>query len=236
MKIIKVGSSEEFNQVGASLLLAEMFKNDLRVNLAITAGNSPKGVYQELINKVKEKDYLKHVHYYNFDEIPYKVTQREGITISDLRELYFNPAKIAAEQIHKMDMTNFKEQDAKIAAAGGLDAILMGIGADGHFCGNLPGTTKFGDWTTEVICDEPMKNLLSRMYEDKADTPDSYITMGPRSVMAAKHLIMIANGESKAEIIKKFVEGPVTEEVPSTILTMHPNLTLLVDAEAGKYI
>ena len=66
--------------------------------------------------------------------------------------------------------------------------------------------------------------------------PDFYVTMGPKSIMQIKKLVMIANGTAKAEIVKKLVEGIVTEEVPSTLLTTHPDFTLIVDAEAASLL
>ncbi|WP_265459777.1 glucosamine-6-phosphate deaminase [Enterococcus sp. HY326] len=236
MRILKTKNLAEFNQLGANLLLTEMLKSHYRVNLAITAGRTPKGIYDVLIEQVKDKTYLDNVFYYNFDEIPYQQSDREGITISDLRSMYLRPANVAEKNIQKMDMTNFNTQDERILQAGGLDAILLGVGADGHYCGNLPGTTKFEDLTTEVVCDEKMKQRISRLFETKEEVPDSYITMGPRSIMAAHHLILSACGTEKAEIIKAFVEGPVTIDLPVTLLKTHPNLTLLVDDEAGSLI
>jgi 6-phosphogluconolactonase/glucosamine-6-phosphate isomerase/deaminase len=236
MRIIKTTSMEEFNQVGVELLLTEMLKTDDRVNLAITAGTTPIGIYEQLVPRVKERAYLTNVHYYNFDEIPHKLSDDEGITMTDLRTLYFNPAQIAEEKIHKLDEKNYSTQDERIKVAGGLDAILLGIGADGHYCGNLPGTTKFSDLTTEVACDEKMKQRIGRLFNDENDVPESYVTMGPRSIMNAKHLILAACGAHKAEIIRTFLEGGVDEKIPASILKMHPNLTLLVDEEAGKWV
>ncbi|MBO0438787.1 glucosamine-6-phosphate deaminase [Candidatus Enterococcus ikei] len=236
MKVIVVKDYDELSKVAAQMLIGEMFQRHERVNLAITAGTTPIGMYEKLVDEVKGKSYFDNVHYYNFDEIPYKSGCREGVTIGDLRELYFTPAEISEERIHILDGENYEEQDKRVAEAGGLDAILLGIGADGHYCGNLPGTTKFTDFTTKVVCDEAMKERIAPHFENRAETPDFYVTMGPRSVMNARHLILFASGKKKAKIMKAFVEGAITDEIPASILKLHPHLTVILDEEAAQFL
>lgn len=234
MRIIITKDYQEMAKVAKQHLLGVMFAKADRVNLAITGGKTPIEVYCQLIPEVKGKAYLDHVHYYNFDEIPYKKSNREGITISDLRELYLDPANIPAENIHVLDENNYEGQDERIRQAGGLDAVLMGIGTDGHFCGNLPGTTTINDYTARVDCNEDMKKELAGMYDDPADIPDYYVTMGPKSIMAAKQLILIANGEGKADIIKTLIEEDISSDIPASILKLHPNLTVILDQAAAS--
>ena len=177
------------------------------------------------------------LHFYNFDEIPYRKEDREGVTISGLREAFFTPAGIPEERIHKLDQFNYQTQDERIEKDGGLDMVILGVGADGHFCGNLPQTTKFGDLTTRVECDRRLKDRILPEFNDvEEDVPDYYITMGPRSIMRARHIIMIASGVKKAEIIKTLMEGIVDENKPATILTLHPHFTLIMDEEAASLL
>ena len=192
-----------------------------------------------MIPLVKDKAYFDNVHYYNFDEIPFKGEQGYGVTMQNLNKLYFDPANIKRERIHVLDWTNYETQDQRIAADGGLDFVLLGVGADGHFCGNLPGTTKFGDLTSHVAEDatpDMVEVLLNEVGGVAEKRPDFYVTMGPKSIMQIKKLVMIANGPAKAEVVKKLVEGIVTEAVPATLLTTHPDFTLIVDAEAASLL
>lgn len=236
MKVIIVKDYEELSKVAAQHLMGEMVQRHERVNLAITAGSTPIGMYKYLAPEVKGKTYFDNVHYYNFDEIPYASGKQEGITISDLRRLYFEPAGILEEKIHVLDEHNYEEQDKRIFADGGLDAILLGIGADGHYCGNLPGTTTFTDFTTKVICDEAMKQRISGHFADEKEIPDFYVTMGPRSVMNARHLILFASGEAKAAIMKTMIEDPINQDIPASILKMHPHLTIILDEAAATLL
>lgn len=238
MKLIVTKDVQEMNEVAAQHLLGAMH-TQYRTNIAITAGSTPKGVYELMIPLVKDKEYFDNVHYYNFDEIPFKGETGYGVTMQNLNKLYFDPANIKREKIHVLDWTNYETQDQRIAADGGLDFVLLGVGADGHFCGNLPGTTKFGDLTSRVPEDatpDMVQVLLNEVGGVEEKRPDFYVTMGPKSIMQIKKLVMIANGTAKAEIVKKLVEGIVTEEVPSTLLTTHPDFTLIVDAEAASLL
>lgn len=238
MRVIRTASLQEMNEVGAQYLLGAMHTQH-RTNIAITAGSTPKGVYDVMIPLVKDKDYFDNVHYYNFDEIPFKGEDGYGVTMINLNKLYFDPANINREKIHVLDWTNYETQDERIAEDGGLDFVLLGVGADGHFCGNLPGTTKFGDLTSRVDEDatpDMVDVLLSEVGGVEEKRPDFYVTMGPKSIMQIKKLVMIANGKAKAGIVKKLVEGVVTEDVPATLLTTHPDFTLIVDAEAAALL
>lgn len=238
MRLIVTNTLKEMNEVGAQHLLGAMHTQH-RTNIAITAGSTPKGVYDLMIPLVKDKNYFDNVHYYNFDEIPFKGEDGYGVTMKNLNKLYFEPANVCREKIHVLDWTNYETQDERIAEDGGLDFVLLGVGADGHFCGNLPGTTKFGDLTSRVDEDatpDMVEVLLNEVGGVEEKRPDFYVTMGPKSIMQIKKLVMIANGEAKAGIVKKLVEGVVSEAVPATLLTTHPDFTLIVDKEAAALL
>ncbi|MDR0922234.1 MAG: glucosamine-6-phosphate deaminase [Lactobacillales bacterium] len=236
MRVIITKDYEELGKLTTQILLGTMFAKQDRCNLSITAGKTPLEVYKQLIPEVKNKKYFNHVHYYNFDEIPYRTEKRPGITMRDLNKMFFNQAEINKTNIHPLTETNYAQQDAKIADAGGIDLMLLGIGKDGHFCGNLPGTTTYEDWTTRVEFSPAAKERSSVLFEEKKETPDYYVTMGPQSVMHARQLVLIANGIQKAEIMKVFLEGKVNPKYPATILKMHPNLTVILDKEAASLL
>ncbi|MFD2307309.1 glucosamine-6-phosphate deaminase [Enterococcus termitis] len=236
MKIIVEKNYEKMSRVAANVLLGKMYQNK-RVNLAITAGSTPVKMYEYLVEDVKNKPYFDNVHYYNFDEIPFKKKQGYGVTMSNLNKLFFEPAEIDTAHIHPLDEKNYKTQDSRLEQDGGLDLILLGIGADGHYCGNLPGTTTFEDLTSVVDenATENMKDiLLSEVGGDETERPDFYVTMGPKSVMQAKEIVLFATGKKKASIIKQAFFGPVTNDVPASLLQVHPNLTIILDEEAAS--
>jgi 6-phosphogluconolactonase/glucosamine-6-phosphate isomerase/deaminase len=205
-----------------------------RVNLAITAGSTPKKMYEYLTEVVQGKDDYPQAYFYNFDEIPFRDRVGDGVTVTNLRNLFFTPAGIKEENIQKLTLDNYRQHDQKLAREGGLDLVLMGLGADGHFCGNLPNTTHFHDMTVEVPIKGEMIDLVAHaeLGGDFSLVPESYITMGPKSIMAAKNLILIVSGERKAQALKAIVEGPVPEQVPASVLQLHPSLIVIADKAA----
>lgn len=237
MKLIITEDENEMGHVAANYLLGHMNQNQ-RVNLAITAGRTPVSMYKWLIPQIKNKRYYQNVNYYNFDELPFKGQQREGVTISNLNKLFFVPANIDKAQIHKLTVDNYHDHDKRLLTEGGLDAIVMGIGADGHFCGNIPGKTKWANRTVKLqILEHEKRYIAEGEYNgDIALVPDYYVTMGPASVMQSRQLILIAYGEHKAKAIKLSLEGAVDENVPASVLKLHPNLVVIVDKAAASQL
>lgn len=235
MKLIVTKDYEEMSLVASHHLLGYITRPE-RTHLAITAGSTPKKMYAFLTEAIKGKPYYPQAHFYNFDEIPFRGQEREGVTITNLRNLFFTPAQINEDNIHKLTLENYAQHDERIRAEGGLDLMVLGLGADGHFCGNLPGTTRFHDMTTVVPIQGALIDIVANgeMGGDFSAVPDSYVTMGPKSVMAAKNLILIVSGKSKAQALKQVIEGPVSETVPASVLKLHPSLVVIADEEAAS--
>lgn len=228
MKVMIEKNFETMSETAKTALLGHMSQAK-RVNLAITAGKTPIKVYEKMVTTVKDSPNYDNVHYYNFDEIPLP-NQTEGITISDLKKLYLTPANIKPEQIHPLTIDNYQEQDQQIEAVGGLDAMLIGLGEDGHFCGNMPQTTRFNETTYKVTVSGEEPWFVPEMMQKGM----SFVTMGPVSIMRVKHLILIVNGKKKASMVKDVLTGPITEEKPASFLQLHPNLTVILDQEAAS--
>ncbi|AGR42140.1 glucosamine-6-phosphate deaminase [Spiroplasma diminutum] len=235
MKIIKTNDYEEMSIKTLDVFIETInnCKNQNRINVAITGGRTPLMFYKMLIENLNRIEILEKVHFYNFDEIPLKDDLSTGLTFKDLDELFYTPGKINSNNIHQMNFLNWKDFIKQLNADGGLDLVLLGIGIDGHFCGNLSGVTKFGDSTREISMIDTQNNISV----PKLDTEkfhEKYVTMGPREIMQSKNILMIANGEAKANVIDQILNGPVVEQVPSSLLTLHPNFTLIIDKEANS--
>ena len=109
----------------------------------------------------------------------------------------------------------------------------QGLGYDGHFCGNCPRCTPFDSYTYQIDFKE--KQAVNPDYKDRPYQPFT-LTMGPKSLMRVKHLVMIVNGKEKAEIFKRFLDEPINQDVPATILKLHPNFTVICDQDAASLI
>ena len=127
------------------------------------------------------------------------------------------------------------EYEAAIAAAGGIDLQLLGIGHDGHIGFNEPGTP-FGSATHPVQLERRSIEANSRFFATIDDVPKSAITMGMKTIMNARAIVFIATGKDKAEIVQKTLQGPVTEEVPASVLQLHPFVEFYIDEDAASLL
>lgn len=237
MELIITENYEEMSQLAAIELLQEIAKGkNKRTNIAITAGSTPIRMY-EIIRNILIDKYYPYTHYYNFDEIPVK--GRLGVTIDALNKLFFRPNNIDENKVHIYNETNFEDYDEKIRQDGGLDMVIMGLGADGHFCGNLSGTlTKF-DERSRAVSSNITRRIRDRLIEivgGEQYLTDFYVTFGPSTIMKSKKIILIVNGSHKAEILKRLITETISLELPASILKLHPDFTIIADKEASKYL
>lgn len=125
-----------------------------------------------------------------------------------------------------------KEYD-QIIKENPIDIQLLGIGRNGHIAFNEPGTP-FNSTTHEVKLTENTIKANSRFFDNIEDVPTSSICMGIANIMSAKKIVLLAFGANKAKAVKAAIEGPVTEEVPASVLQNHPDVTVIADKEAAS--
>lgn len=131
------------------------------------------------------------------------------------------------------DIPAFCQEYNQLIKDNPIDVQLLGIGRNGHIAFNEPGTP-FDIGTHEVKLTENTINANSRFFDNIEDVPKSAICMGTANIMASKKIVLMAFGEQKAHAIKMMVEGPITEEVPASILQKHPDVTVIVDEAAAS--
>ena len=123
--------------------------------------------------------------------------------------------------------------DAEIAAAGGLDLVILGLGRNGHVGMNEPGST--ADAPTRVVRLARSTRVAARGYG--VDPPPTHgVTLGMAGVLAAREVWLLATGPEKAAILAAAVDGPVTAEVPGSLLRAHPRLRVMADESAGAQL
>lgn len=114
-----------------------------------------------------------------------------------------------------------------------IDIQLLGIGRNGHIAFNEPGTS-FDSTTHEVELTQSTIEANARFFDNIDDVPKSAICMGIASIMSAKKIVLLAYGEKKRWAIKHMIEGPITEEMPASILQKHPDVTIICDEAAAQ--
>lgn len=122
--------------------------------------------------------------------------------------------------------------DAAIAAAGGVDVQLLGIGGDGHIGFNEPGSSLSSRTRVKVLTDRTRKDN-ARFFESADEVPRHALTQGLGTILEARHLVLIACGEAKADAIAAAVEGPLTAYCPASAIQLHPHCTVVTDEAAA---
>ncbi|HYF92397.1 MAG TPA: glucosamine-6-phosphate deaminase [Symbiobacteriaceae bacterium] len=119
-----------------------------------------------------------------------------------------------------------------IAAAGGIDYLFLTLGHNGHIAFNEPGES-FGTRTRKIRLTESTIAANARFFDRPQDVPTHALTMGIRTIMAARHLLFVATGVGKAPAVRAMLEGPLTTALPASVLRLHPDVTVILDADAA---
>lgn len=231
MKLIIEENEIAMSESAMHIILGAMMQ-DKRVNISLTSGKSPIQMYKMLVPKVKDKDQFKNIHYYVFDDAPYP-NQEHGPIWDEMQELFFEKANIPASQIHAPTNENWNTFDEEIDKAGGIDVMVIGLGYDGHFCSNSPKVTPLDSYTYQI--DRAWRRTILPHYNSNPEIPYT-LTMGPKSLMKVKHLVMIVNGVHKAQILRDMLESEVSNELPASVLKLHPNFTIIADKDAASLL
>jgi len=223
-------------------LIQQKQKSGEKAVLGLATGSTPTGVYDELIRLHKEEGLsFKNVVTFNLDEYyPIEPTALQSY-VRYMHENLFDHIDIPEEQVHIPDGTIPREEvpdycreyEQKIEVAGGLDLQLLGIGRTGHIGFNEPGSVK-RTRTRLITLDNLTRKDAAGDFFGEDNVPRRAITMGIGTILDAEHVILMAWGEHKAEIIARAVEGEITEQIPATYLQDHDDVEIILDEAAAS--
>lgn len=232
MKIIEARSYEELSRIAADLVAAQVIlKPDCVLGLA--TGSTPIGLYDNLIARCQDGtlDFAA-VRSVNLDEY----CGLDGSNDQSYRYFMdthlFNHVNIDKANTHVPSglandfAAEGAQYDAMIRALGGIDIQVLGIGLDGHIGFNEP-ADHFTGPTHEVELDPSTIEANARFFASIDDVPRSAITMGMASIMQARKVLLLASGANKKEIMDKALFGPITPQVPASLLQIHPDVTVI---------
>lgn len=208
--------------------------------LGLATGSTPVGTYRELIRMYEagELDFSKVVTF-NLDEYVGLPATHDQSYYYFMHENLFNHVNINPANVHVpsgvvRDFDRYCQwYEEEITKVGGVDLQVLGIGSDGHIGFNEPGSSLASRTMIVTLTQETIKDN-SRFFERMEDVPRFAITMGVGTIMEAKHCLLLANGEKKADPVASLVEGPITSQVTASALQMHPNATVIVDNAAAS--
>ncbi len=237
MRIYKTKNYDEMSRKAANIISAQVItKPDCVLGLA--TGSTPIGTYKQLIEWYNQGDLdFTEVKSVNLDE--YKGLEKSNDQSYDyfMHHNFFDHINIKPENINLpdgMEPDSVKEcarYDAVIRSMGGVDLQLLGLGHNGHIGFNEP-ADEFEKTTHCVDLQKSTIEANARFFASMDEVPKQAYTMGIGTIMAAKKVLVVVSGADKAAIVKKAFTGPVTPEVPASILQMHPDVILVGDEAA----
>lgn len=225
----------------ANLIIGNQNINKQTV-LGLATGKTPKNIYKELIKLYKEQKLsFKNVICFNLDEY-YALGSESNKTYRQyMYENFFQHVDIEPSNCF-IPESNIEQKNVKahcekyeglIESLGGLDFQLLGIGRNGHIGFNEPGS-HINSHTRIITLDHITRSDAVYEFGSMNNVPRKAITMGVGTILKAKRIVLVALGEGKSGIIKKAVEGPVTEFVPASYLQGHHNIEFILDEPAAS--
>ncbi len=240
---MKVVITKDYDEMSAKAfeVMAEIVKNNPSAVLGLATGSTPIGLYKNMIKDHKENGTsYKGIKTVNLDEYAGLDYSSDQSYVYFMRDNLFDHIDI--------DLKNTNIEDGKAADRSAecdrynallenlqQDIQVLGIGSNGHIAFNEPGT-EFGSVTHIVDLTESTIKDNSRLFERIEDVPRQAFTMGLKNIMNAKKILILANGANKAKAVYGLVKGKVTEDVPASVLQLHPDCVLICDEAAASLL
>lgn len=236
MNLIKAIGYKDLSRKAANVISAQVILKPNSI-LGLATGSTPIGTYEQLIDWYQKGDIdFSKVTSVNLDEYcglspENPQSYRYFMNQHFFHHININPLNTNVPNgLAENPDDECTRYEKLIADLGGIDLQLLGIGHNGHIGFNEPDNS-FEKTTHIVELDETTRKANARFFETLEEVPEKAITMGIKSIMQSKKILLIANGPDKQDIIQKALFGPVTPEIPASILQFHPDLTVVYSFE-----
>lgn len=236
---IEEGAVDIANQLEADIKKRE--QEGRKFVMGVGSGSSLTPIFQELIRR-HEAGRLSFRNVVVFNAYEYFPLNAENVnrSINQLKERFLNHVDIEAENIFTPDGTlaqddvqeHCRQYEQHIKEQGGLDVILLGIGRMGNIATNEPGSS-LTSTSRLILIDETAREEMKMSFGSQETVPPCSITMGVSTILSARRIFLTAWGEEKADIIKKTVEGKVSDTVPASFLQTHNDAHVVIDLSAA---
>ena len=239
VKLIVVDDYERLSREAARLVARRLLERPDLI-LALPTGDTPLGMYRELVRLFREGllDFSSAICF-NLDEyLGIPPDHPESFASYMCRHLW-GQVDLRPENAHiphslpRDPEAECRRYEELIRRVGWIDLAVLGIGENGHIAFNEPGTP-FGSLTHVAGLSEDTRKAEADRFGGLERVPQRAITMGIRTIMSARQILLLVSGEEKAKVLARALQGPVTPEVPASALQLHPNLTVLADAAAAS--
>ena len=238
MKVYVEKNYDEVSKRAAEIVADQINKKKDSV-LGLATGSSPIGLYDILVDKYNAGQLsFKDITTVNLDEYVGLEGTNENSYRYFMNQHLFSKVDINIANTHvpngiaedgKEECINYEKM---IDSLGGVDMQVLGLGENGHIGFNEPGTSF--DATTHIVdLTESTIKANSRLFDNVDDVPKQAYSMGIKTIMSAKKIVLIVTGSQKADALAKVLNGPVSTEVPGSILQNHPDVTVICDEAAA---
>jgi glucosamine-6-phosphate deaminase len=239
VKIVVRPTPEEAASAAASHL-SDLLGASVSHVLGVATGSSPQPLYRELARRVEAGQLdLSTATAFALDEYVGLPSGHPESYASVIRRDVTEPLRLDPRGVHVPDGTAEDLASAaaaferEIAAVGGVDVQILGIGTNGHIGFNEPGSSP-DSRTRRVDLTPETRRSNARYFDTLDDVPRFAVSQGIGTILAARHIILVANGEAKAAAVARAVTGPVDAESPASFLQGHPDVTLFLDAASAR--
>jgi glucosamine-6-phosphate deaminase len=224
----------------AAELIARAIRAKPDLTLGLPTGNTPLGMYAELVRKHRDERLdFSPVRTFNLDEYLIAPNHPQSYH-AYMRFRFFDQVNIAPERAHIPDGSPDIDADVECARyeseirdSGGIDLLIVGIGSNGHIAFNEPGSS-FDSCTRVVsLAQDTIANARKYFATDK-EIPRRAITVGIRTILDARRILLLASGQTKAGAVERALRGPVSESVPASALQLHPDVIAILDEQARR--
>jgi glucosamine-6-phosphate deaminase len=238
-EIVVVSDQQSAGELAAQSMI-ELIRLKPDAVLGLATGSTPLALYRALAAQVAAQGVdVSRVRGFALDEyvgLPegHPESYRTVITRDVVEPLGLDPARIRVPNGSLEGIEHAgADYEAAIVAAGGVDVQILGIGTDGHIGFNEPGSS-FASATRVKTLTEQTRRDNARFFPSEADVPMHCITQGLGTILRARHLLLLAFGEGKADAVAGAVEGPVSASNPGSAIQLHPHATVIVDEAAAS--
>lgn len=241
MRVIITVDYEEMSKKAAQMIKKQINEKPNTV-LGLATGSTPLGMYNKLIKMYKNGEIdFSQVVTFNLDEYVGLSEEHPQSYHYYMYENFFNHININRKNIYiPKGISDYFDEECKlydeaIEKAGEIDLQVLGLGVNGHIGFNEP-DDYINTKTHIVTLTEETINANKRFFKSIDEVPRKAVTMGLGMIMKAKKIILLASGKNKANAIKETLKGYLTTEIPSTVLMLHKDVTLIIDKEAASLI
>src|SRR3989339_108776 len=238
MNIVILKNYDEVSSKASEIVINQLISKPNSV-LGLATGSTPIGLYKRLIQANKEnKISFKDVKSFNLDEyigldIKHPQSYHQFTMDNLFSKVDINLANTHLPQNDVENMNEHAEAYNKLLAKTKIDLQILGIGSNGHIGFNEPGTP-FGNETFIVELEEKTRKDNMRFFNSLDEVPKYAITMGIKNIMRSKHILLLASGIEKSDAVYQMIHGEVTENLPASILQLHPHATVILDEKAAS--